>query len=442
MRLQGKSFLSSLTQAVAPKPQAAEALRAGNKSGSVQLKTVANLQAHAAELRLFATEGTFEYPRNWVQIAGMAAVVFMALALSHLLVMVLPVFQALLLGIPLSNIIISPSGVTALVVGMAMAFALAAVLLDLLPSIRVTEQGLGISSLFGWRRVRWDQVGVLRVMELSNDRYIVLIPFTGGVGRFTPAPLQRFIPMLAGASSSGERGVLVTSGIKDFDRLIQLIVSNMSQAKGMSVPRIELFVDETAVMPMAQVLLDPEGAIVRMARSVATTDPYGMPVDDVEPELSWPKVMSRQALVALPPALLLLVFEAVSRADAPMLEHFAWALVLMALGIAELPFIAKLSQATGDTTVGSGQFKRSVLSYLELQAPRAALLLLGVTLTAIGVPGPVALVCWLVGIGLTTWFVIRFVQRVYYIPIMQTVWVGVGALIYQVALFALYFGVS
>lgn len=441
MRLHGKSFFSSLAQFMAPKARPVQAVRAGTNGGPVQLKTVANLQALASELRLFATEGTFEYSRNWVHIAGVAAVLLMALAGASLLALLLPVLQLVLQGVPFSEITISPFVIAGLAIGMVLAFALAAVLLDLFPSLRVTEQGLGISSLFGWRHVRWDQVGVLRVMELSNDRYVVLIPFTGGSGRF--APMLRFMPMLAGASlATKERGVLISSGMKDFDRLIQLIVSNMSQAKGMSVPRIELFVDETAVMPMAQLLLDPELAIVRMARTSIAIDPYGMPTDDVEPELQWAKVFSKQLLVALPPALLLPVYEGLMGRGDSILTHLMWALAILALGVAELPFVAKLSQVTGDTAVGSGQFKRSVLSYLELQTPRAALILLGLTLTGVGVPVFAAQVCWLTGIGLTTWFAVRFVQRVYYIPLVQTLWTGVGALIFQIALLALYFGVS
>jgi hypothetical protein len=439
MKLQAKSLFSSISQAVAPKAQSVEAI-AGNHTRSVELKTVANLQALASELRLFATEGTFEYPRNWVQIAGMAALVFMGLAFSQILMLVLPVIQALLSGVPLSQVAISPLKIAGVVVGVVLAFGLASVLLDLFPKIRVAEQGLGISGLFGWRRVRWDQVGVLRVMELSDDRYIVMLPFVGTSGRAGPAPLLRIIPALAGAATNGERGVLVSSHIKDFDRLIQLIVSNMSQAKGMSVPRIELFVDETSVMPLAQLLLAPEDAIVRMARAGRTQTSYGMPMQDEEPEVDTKKVATRQALLASPPVLLLLVFEAIRGGLMP--QQVLWAGVVLALGIAELPFVAKLSQAVGDITVGSGQYKRSIIAYLELQAPRAVLLMLGVALTAIGVPVPVAEVGWLVGIGLTTWFTIRFVQRVYYIPIRQTLWAAIGTFMFQIVLFALYFGVS
>src|SRR5205085_355163 len=187
---------------------------------------------------------------------------------------------------------------------------------------------------------------------------IVMLPFTGSAG-LGPAPLLRILPALAGASANGAKGVLVTSHIKDFDRLIQLIVSNMSQAKGMSVPRIELFVDETVVMPMAQLLLAPEDAIVRMARSSRTESIYGMPVQDREQQVNWLQVMRRQILLAATPVLLMLVYEAMRGTVA--LEQLGWAGVLLVLGMAELPFVGKLSQAVGDVSVGSGQLKRSVL---------------------------------------------------------------------------------
>src|SRR5205085_8416870 len=120
MRLQAKSLISSLTQIMAPKARTVEVVRAGVNGGPIQLKTVANLQALASELRLFATEGTFEYPRNWVQIAGMGAVVFMALALSRLLVLGLPILQSFLMGIPFSEIAIPYPEVAALPLGMVL----------------------------------------------------------------------------------------------------------------------------------------------------------------------------------------------------------------------------------------------------------------------------------------------------------------------------------
>ena len=280
-------------------------------------------------------------------------------------------------------------------------------------------------------------------MELEKKgRYIVMIPFRGNTRPPTPAPVHRLIPALAGASLQGERGLLISSDINDFDRMLQLMVSYMAQASGQSMPRVELFLNETAVMPVAQLVLEPEEAIVRLARPKASVDVNGMPNDDVEPEVVWRDVLTRQALVALPATLLLLVTVATQSVYGAPLMHLFWALALLAFGVLELPFAAKLVQAVGDMMVGNGRFKRTVLAYLELQVPRAALITLGLALLGMGLPAALAQICWLAGIGVTTWLTIRFVQRLYYVTMAQTLIAGLGCLFFQIVVYALYFGLS
>src|SRR6478672_790075 len=129
MKLQAKSLFSSFSQTADPKTQAAEAASANRRP--VELKTVANLQALASELRLFATEGTFAYPRNWVQIAGMSAIVLVGLSFARLLMLILPVIQTILAGLPLSQAGISLLQIASAAVGILLAFGMASVLLDL-----------------------------------------------------------------------------------------------------------------------------------------------------------------------------------------------------------------------------------------------------------------------------------------------------------------------
>lgn len=404
----------------------------------------ANLQALAAELHQSSTQGLFEYPRNWVLITKVAGVMLMAGAMLKLLSFIKPIQDASRWQLPLERIGVSPWQLVAAAFGILIAFTIAALLINFFPSIRVTPQGLGISELIGWRRIPWAQVGVLRVMELEQKgRYVVLIPFRGATRPPTPAPVLQLIPALAGASRNGERGLLITSDINDFDRMLQLMVSYMAQSSGQSVPRVELFINEGTVMPITQMVLEPEAAIVRLARPKARVDVYGMPDEDVEPELNWRDVLTRQALISIPPTLLLLVTIAARGAYAPPgWAHLLWALTLLGFGILELPFAAKLVQTVGDMMVGSGRFKRTVWAYLELQVPRAALIMLGLALLGMGLPAALAQICWLAGIGVTTWLTIRFVQRLYYVTIAQTLIAGIGCLFFQIVLYALYFGLS
>jgi hypothetical protein len=428
MKLQAKSFLSSLGQ-----PRVSRgAARPG--SGS-------NLQALAAEIHQSATQGVFEYPRNWVLIAKVAAVMLMSLTLVSMLSLLRPVLQVIAAQQPFYRAGVSVWEIAGTAIAGAMAFVLAGMLLTLFPTIKVSPQGLGVSELVGWRRISWNQIGTLRVMEMGNERYVVMIPFKGITRPPTPAPIMRLIPLLVGASGKRQRGIIVTSNMTDFDRMIQMMVSYMSQAAGHSVPRVELFVDETATMPLAQLVLEPDSAIMRLARPEPVVDAYGMPLDFVESAIDWPKVLLRQAVLAAPPGILF-VISALLGGSAPSPSILTWAAVVVACGVVELPFAGKLAQIVGDMMVGNGQFGRAVWAHLELQMPRAIFVMAGIALIGLGLPVAIAQICWLAGIGVTTYLFTRYIQRIYYISATQTLMAALGVLIYQVAMLALFMGLS
>lgn len=396
---------------------------------------VPGLQSLAAELHQAAIQGRFDYPQTWALASRIGAAGLFVAGLLHLALVLVPAIQtASLLS----------WGVAGAALGVVLTGMVGMLVLNLLPSVQVTPQGLGVSGLLGWRRIPWKQVSTLRVMELpGKGRYVVMIPFGGATQPPTPAPLLRIVPMLVGASQKGERGVVITSDIKNFERLLQLVVAYMAQAAGQTVPAIEAFVDEAAVMPIAQLALAPNVALTRLARHDADrVDAYGVRVEDDGPTISWPKVFSRQLLIAAAPALALFM-DWVNRGGAPQLSapHFLWLGLVVVMGVLELPFIAKLAQAVGDLMVGSGEFKTSVWAYLELQVPRTLFIFLGAALLGAGLPALLAQVCWLLGIALTTVLTMRFVQKIYYLPLSHTLLAALGVLIYQAAMFALYFGV-
>jgi hypothetical protein len=216
----------------------------------------------------------------------------------------------------------------------------------------------------------------------------------------------------------------------------------MSQAAGQAVPAIEAFVDEERVMPRAQLLFDANAALGRMAKSAEDDiDRYGIQTVDDGPALVWPQVISRQLLVAAAPALFMFI-SMLTRSDQRQVAQGIeiWILVMLAFGVLELPFIAKLSQTVGDMTVGVGQFRRSVKAYEELQIPRALLIMGGVALLGTGVPSHLAQGLWLIGIVVTAFLATRFVQRLYSISLVPALLVTVGTVIFQATLFALYFG--
>lgn len=395
------------------------------------LPTAPSLQSLAAELHQAATEGVFSYPRNWVLASRFASALILLTSLAHLVIVGLPLIQGESLSWQMAG-----AGL-----GVLLAVAVASFLCNLLPSLQVTPQGLGVSELLGWRRISWQQAQTLRVMELSNGRYVVMLPIKGRTRARTPAPMLKIMPKLLGASRNGDSGVMFTSGMRGFERLLQLVVAYMAQAAGHAVPSVEAFVDEDGAMPMAQLALDPQGALARLSHRPQFTemslDAFGGPRPETGPEVRWSRVLLWQLSVAAVPALLLGA-EMLLQGDVSVL-HSAWVGVLLLLGLVELPFIAKLLQAVGDLMVGRGQFRRSVLSYLELQAPRAVLLFLGVTFVGLGFPPFIAQVLWLAGIVATTVLCTQFVKRLYFIRTSQALLAGVGTFLFQISLFAIYF---
>lgn len=432
MRLQPKSLLATLTPGRGKSKPEAEA-----SAGEAQAP---NLQSLAAELHQAALQGVFDYSKYWLLAARFVAGMFLIVALLHAGVTIRD--AAAQPGFGFSSLL--SMDVAGAVLGLVLASVASAFILNMFVSLQVTPQGLGVSEMFGWRRIAWKDIGVLRVMELpSSGRYVVMVPFKKGAKIGGPGPMLSLIPRFLGAAQKGERGVVVTSDMKNFERLLQLIVSYLAQAAGQTNPQIETLVDEEVTMPVAQLLFAPEMALARLTRSSRQTeDFYGVTVADPEPTLVWGKILPVQLLIALGPALVMLGDLLARQNERPVLPiHFIWMVGLLVMGVAELPFVARMVQGVGDLMVGSGQFKRSVLAYLELQAPRAVLVFLAAAVAASGMPAVIAQGLWLVGIVLTTVLVTRYVQKLYYLPTTPALLATVATFIYQASVLALYFAV-
>jgi hypothetical protein len=443
MRLQSKSLASAFSFGRATRSQAAT-MEMNARSAEADTRSTPHLQSLATELHQSAVQGEFDFPQRWVFISRAIAITLVALALIRVAIMVLSILNnghGIVAGLLNWTVL-------GVVVGVAFSLTVAALLVNLFPSVRVTPYGMGISEMFGWRRIPWEQVSVLRVMELPNQgRYVVLVPFKGQTRPHTPAPMLKIIPALVGAAPNGEQGVLLTSDIKDFDRLLQLILSYVTQASGHGMQAAGAFINEEVVMPVAQLVLDPDGALARTSRHVdASLDPYGVTATEEEPGALWAvplrEMLVKQLPIALAPVLMMAVdVMARNTEKAATWGHLPWMVVLLALGLAELPFVAKLVQAVGEMMVGTGQYTCTVKAYVELQAPRAFMIVVGTAMLGVGLPASLAQMCWFVGILITSLLTTRYVHRLYYIPLTHALIAGIGAFIFQVSLLALYFGV-
>ncbi len=401
-----------------------------------------NMQSLAAELQQSAQQGEFQYPRNWTLVTNTFSALLVMLSVAHAGLVLIPLVAAQ--GNSLSSLV--NWATLGVVLGVAGASLVAAFLTNLFPTIQVTPQGLGVAEITGWRYIPWQQISVLRVMELHNrSRYVVLIPFTGKTRPSTPAPMLGWLPTLLGASGRGGRGLLITSDMKNFDRLLQLVVSYLVQSSGQNhnAMPLEAFVDEDSVMPIAQLFLDPDAEIVRIAGSSNNkSDLYSVSSEETDAPVTWLPVLRRQLLISLVPAYLLLSDVLMRHNERPFVwQHAAWVIFMLVLGIAELPFVGMLVRSVGELMVGSGQFNRSVWAYLELQVPRAILIMAGAALVDLGLPAFFGEALWFAGIVLTTFLTVRFVQRLYYMPLSHTLLAALGTFIFQFLSLALYFGV-
>jgi len=403
-------------------------------------KNTVPMQSLAPELHQAALQGVFEYPQGWRMVARVATVLLVALAAFHLAMVLIPATQATGSFV---KAIFSWRMLGALL-GAGGAFGVAAVVANLLQTIHISPEGLGIAELTGVRKIAWKDIDVLRVMELpKRERYMVMIPINGPTQPSTPAPMLRIMPALVGASRTGEKGIILTSNMKNFERLLQLIVSYMAHEAGQVVPAVEAFVDENALMPVGQLIFEREAALTRMAKPIdPLLDPYGAATDEDEVFLDWKTLLTRQAWIALPPALLMLV-DLLLRNGVKPLEwiQLFWVVAIFAVGVAELPFVGKLIQAVGELVVGGGHLKRALWGYLELQMPRVVMVVLGLGLLGLGIPAAYTQLVWLAGIFMVTALVTLFVQKLYHIPILQALMASVGVFLFQFALLAFYFGV-
>ena len=105
--------------------------------------------------------------------------------------------------------------------------------------------------------------------------------------------------------------------------------------------------------------------------------------------------------------------------------------MLLVMGMVELPFVAYLIQAVGELMVGSGKFKRAIWAYAR--PPDTPRYLHRAGLNSAWRWSPLRLHSGTLagGIALTTLFTTRFVQKLYYMPLIHTILAAIGTFIAQ-----------
>ena len=166
---------------------------------------------------------TLRYPR-WVKLARFAIVVLLAvgalvqwvLAWVHF---IQPLIQgAALAAQPLRPLIGANLGLVLTVGSLAFVFLF-------LPDLAMTDEGLGVRTLFGWRVMPWAAVTAVRTIPFDrSSRKLVLVQGRGGRG-------ISWLHLVSACLGAGFKpGILFTSAIHDFEPTLSRLRQEVAEA--------------------------------------------------------------------------------------------------------------------------------------------------------------------------------------------------------------------
>jgi hypothetical protein len=144
---------------------------------------------------------------------------------------------------------------------LALGLALFASLLlrNAFPTIRASTRGLLVEFAGEWLPLRWETLRALKVTEdLAAERFVLL----GQVERRYLTGWHRFYSLIYGGG--WQRGFWITSNINEFDKLVQMILSETDRAARIEgLPKMQMQEDRPS--PLFRLLLSPAAFFSRRA---------------------------------------------------------------------------------------------------------------------------------------------------------------------------------
>ena len=255
-----------------------------------------------------------------------------------------------------------------------------------LPDLALTDEGLAVHTIWGWRVIPWKTVRVVRIVSFGeSERRLVLVQ--GRWARWSPWP--RLVSVCLGAGL--EPGLLLTSAIRDFKPLVRRLYEEVKQA----VPDAP-FDDGFFSLP-ARLVLEPTPTLADLA-------------DQARAE-GWPLDISAQAMAAASGGLLL-----VQLLILILVGGIWWKpLAVVVLGAVEWAIGALYLYALAEVFPARIEFRQAALLYPLPQVPRALLAVLMAMLVAAGVPFLAAMV-GLVGVLWAVILTVLLVQQMFCLP--------------------------
>jgi hypothetical protein len=278
--------------------------------------------------------------------------------------------------------------------GLLLAAAALAFLRALLPDLALTEGGLFVGALRGWRVVPWASVRAVRIMSfLKEGRRLVLVQ--GNWTRWSPWP--RLVSASLGAGFAP--GFFFTSAIRDFKPLMVRLYQDVHLA----VP--DALFDDKFVSPSAALVVEPLPTLDALA--------------DQAREDGWPLDLSVQAMVAVAAGLVLVQLLIL------LLTGGIWWQPLAVVALCGLEWLigALYLYALAELLPGSVEFREAALLYPLPQIPRALLALPMAMLVSASLFFPAALV-GLVGIIWAVMLTALLVQQLYRLKSLLPAMIG------------------
>jgi hypothetical protein len=330
---------------------------------------------------------TLTYPR-WLRLARIAIVLLLAVAAVVQWVLAwLHFIQPLTQGAALAAQPLRP--LIAANLGLLLTVGSLAFVTLFLPDLALTDDGLAVRTLFGWRVMPWAAITAVRTIPFDrSSRKLVLVQGRGGWG-------ISWLHLVSACLGSGFKpGILFTSAIRDFEPLLGRLRQEVAQA----APQAE-FDDQFFSLP-ARLVFEPvptlDGLVGR------SRDEDWALANLAQPARAMAAVTAGLLLIQL----LLLV-----------LRGGAWwkPVALVGLGAVEWVAGALYFYALGAFLPGEVELHQGARLYPFPQIPRALLALPMAMLVAAGLP----FLASMVGLAAIVWAVILtalVLQQVYRLP--------------------------
>lgn len=297
-----------------------------------------------------------------------------------------------------------------------LAFGAIAWLRSLLLDLETRDAGIAVRGGLArrWQLIPWRNVRAFKATEISEQSQILLLQARG-------LPFsQRLTSLIYDGSLTP--GAVITSAIGNFQPLVQQILERLTP---LEQPDKAPILQQEARSDLLWLGFSRNDAITAQVHE-AKADPATQQID---PRRLW-RSARPMLVVALLPALLLLIGAALDGDSVPTLGLIFGTLLLWVIGVIEWPLVGVVSLLLDDKTGGGEEGYRALYLYPASQLPRVLPLLAALALQILGLP-VLAVLAWIGAIVWAYWLASTLFTQLYQWEGSQAVLGGLLPVIWQ-----------